>query len=166
MGCVDDDPPPFATQRIGHPANAITMDYAAMASQCVFDSPRDLWRINDFIHDCWFDVEDIILDKATSILSVMYLADLRDKASRKWWNDFFDSSSRKRPRRECYLRIRNVEDYTIRDTQRVGCYDFNVLKFDLQTSTIVFHTGIPIEISVQVRNFEISIEETDNILGP
>jgi hypothetical protein len=70
------------------------------------------------------------------------------------------------PAIECFLRIFHVKSYRINDTQKVGTYDFNVLKYDPREKCIVVLTGIPIDIRVCVEQFEVSVEVTDNVLEP
>jgi hypothetical protein len=134
-----------------------------MAKFLKITDPHDLDAVHDIIHDCYFDVGDIALDSSASVLSFRFRRLVT--RGRHGWKDFF-STSRMSPAIECFLRIFHVKSYRINDTQKVGTYDFNVLKYDPREKCIVVLTGIPIDIRVCVEQFEVSVEVTDNVLEP
>jgi hypothetical protein len=131
-----------------------------MAMYLKITSPKELDAVHDLIHDCYFDVDDTVFDTSSSVLSFRF----RRPATRDrhWWKDII--SARKSPQLiECFLRIYHVESYSINDSEKVGTYGFNVLVYDPSTRCIVVQTGVPIDIRVSVRDFEISVEVTDNL---
>ena len=122
------------------------------------NDPDELDSVHDLIHDCYFDVDDIAFDPLTSVLSFRFR---RLPKRHPWWRDFL-TTSKMSPTIECYLRIYDVESYSINDKERVGTYDFNVLHYESSRRCITVLTGTPIDIQIVVRNFGISVEETDN----
>jgi hypothetical protein len=118
--------------------------------------PGDIRAANDIIHDSFFDVDDITFNSQTSVLSFKFRRPIPSK--RLALTDFV-YSSRTKPAHEYMLIIRNVESYSIRDTEKVGTYDFDVLEFDPSTRRISIRTNIPIGISIVVRDLDIWVEE-------
>lgn len=53
------------------------------------------------------------------------------------------------------LEIRNVQEVTIRDTEKVGHYDINEITFDPARSTLLLTGGVPIEIVFSITRLEI-----------
>jgi hypothetical protein len=131
-----------------------------MAKNLKINNPKELRAVNDLIHDCYFDVDDIEFEASTSVLSFRFRRVVTQ--GKNWWKDFI-SNSKMSPAIECFLKIHHVESYSIKDTQKIGAYDFNVLVYDSSTSCIGVRTGVPIDIKMFVRDFEISVEVTDNL---
>lgn len=118
--------------------------------------PEDIRAANDIIHDCYFDVDDVAFDSQAAILSFKFRRPIPSKGLAL--RDFV-SSSRTKPARPYMLIIRNVQSYSIQDTEKVGAYDFDVLEFDPSTHRISVRTNIPIAITIVVRDLDIWIEE-------
>lgn len=74
--------------------------------------------INRKIHDRWFNIENVELDASRSILSVLFS---ESRSASKEPSGASAISS--------YLEIGNVERYTLRETEGVGRYDFNEVRF-------------------------------------
>ncbi len=125
--------------------------------------PSELDAVNDIIHDCYFDIADIVFDSSAASLSFKF----RKLVTRgkHGWKDFF-STSRMLPATECFLRFAGVESYQVNDTQKVGTYDLNVLEYNPKEGCVKVLTGIPIEVKVQVTRFDVSVEVTDNLIEP
>ncbi len=131
-----------------------------MAKHLKINNPKELDAVHDLIHDCYFDVDDVAFDASSSVLSFRF----RRVATRgKYGWKAFISTSKMSPAIECYLRFHHVESYSIKDTQKVGTYDFDVLAYDPSTKCIAVRTNVPIDIRIFVRDFEISVEVTDNL---
>jgi hypothetical protein len=122
--------------------------------------PKELDAVHDLIHDCYFDVGDIALDPSSSVLLFRFRRVVT--RGKHGWKDFF-STSKMFPAIECFLRIFHVESYSIDDSQQIGTYDFNILHYDARAKCIAVQTGVPIDIKVFVRDFEVSVEVTDNV---
>jgi hypothetical protein len=134
-----------------------------MAKFLRITDPRDLDTVHDIIHDCYFDVADIVFDSPAGLLSFKFRKLIT--RGRHGWKDFF-FTSRTLPAVECFLRFSDVELYQIDDTEKVGSYDFNVLKYDPREKCISVLTGIPIKIKIRVKRFDVSVEVTDNAFEP
>lgn len=132
-----------------------------MSARICIENPNEIPVILDEIHDCWFDVEDILLDSKTSILSIKFKREAIDKrrtSSRGWVLKKVEI-----PFVHCLLKIYHVKHYSINDTEGVGTYDFNELRFDPKLKRMCITTGVPIDIEIMVENFEVCVEVTDRI---
>lgn len=123
--------------------------------------PEELHLVHDIIHDCFFDVDDIRFDSEQSTLTFRFRRPI--SSDRIKLKDFV-YTSKSRPTVECFLTIYNVKSYSISDTENVGTYDFNVLDFDPLKHCLTIGTNVPIDIKLEVRDFRISVEQTDNLL--
>jgi len=128
----------------------------------VIQDPKDLPAIVDLIHDCWFDIADVVFHPRQSLLSIRYKRPVREKAQvlRRlllWkWIEV--------PLVECFLEINHVIESRVEDQQGIRLYDFNTISYDSSSNTVRVNTGIPTTITMKVTQFEISIEETDNVV--
>ena len=133
-----------------------------MARRTVIQDPKDLPAIVDLIHDCWFDIADVVFHPRQSLLSIRYKRPVREKAQILWrlflwkWIEV--------PLIECFLEINHVIESRVEDQQGIRLYDFNTISYDSSSNTVRVDTGIPTTITMKVTQFEISIEETDNVV--
>jgi hypothetical protein len=142
--------------------DTFAMGALIMPKRTVVKDPSDLPRIVDIIHDCWFDLGRIQFDAGDSALTIPFRRERSHEGSRLRWSDFF---SRARGRGfECFLRIGQVDSYSVVDTQKVRIYDFNELTYDPETKRIRITTGVPLEMSVTVKDLDVSVEETDKVV--
>ena len=100
-----------------------------------------LRELVNLVHDYWFNVEKVILDRATGVVSFP----VEPKRS-----DLLSGSSN-----GFILEVRNVRELTIMDTEKVGYYDIDQLTFDSNSSAIILTGGIPIEIIFRISVVEI-----------
>ncbi len=126
------------------------------------EEPAHLATIIDFIHDCWFERDSIRLDPERSELIIRFV---RPDAGRGSVVQKVLFVKRVRvPVMECLLRIHHVRDFSVEDKAQVGRYDFNEILFHEGEKRIRITTGVPIGIEIQVDRFEVSVEETDNVV--
>ncbi len=126
------------------------------------NSPKDINRILSLIHDEWFDKNDIKFIASSVSLEI--------KLKRKKYEDqkiikrilFIQKLSF--PIVESILRINYVDNYQIEDTANIGSYDFNEIKYDEKGKEILITSGFPLIIKIKVREFAISLEDTDRII--
>jgi len=123
--------------------------------------PKNIATILDVIHDCWFDRDEITFDAEQRILSVRFIKEVGPV--RIVDKKLFLKRVRV-PMIECFLRIYSVKEYKVTDTEKVGKYDFNEIKYDPYLNLIRITTGIPLDITLQVVQFDVAVEETDNII--
>jgi hypothetical protein len=134
-----------------------------MATQLSINDPADLHAINDLIHDCYFDIEEIAFDRSSSVLSFRFRRLITK--GKLWWRDII-SASKMRPATEGFLRIHHVDSYSVDDTQKLGTNSFNVLTYDLSAKRVLVQGNVPMNITIFVHQFEISVEVTDNAFEP
>ncbi len=130
-----------------------------MPKRTVVKDPSDLPRIVGIIHDCWFDLDRIQFDAGDSALTIPFRCERSHEGSRIRWSVFFS-----RARGRCFerlIRIGHVDSYSVVDTQKVRFYDFNELTYDPETKQIRITTGVPLEMTVTVKELDVSVEETD-----
>jgi len=122
----------------------------------------DLGRINEVIHDHWFDLDDVTLNEATSILQIEFLRPpLEAGGATSGWSLLRRVEV---PYVASFLRVHRVRSWALKDTQRVGTYDFNELRFDQAKQRIQVTTGIPLELYADVEAFEVSVAVTENVV--
>lgn len=125
-------------------------------------SPKEIKSILNVIHDCWFNINDVIFDSSSGILTIKFGREMIDKKEiigKRWFLKRI-----KIPIVECILKIYNVKDYSIRDKAHVETYDFNELNYDSKLKQIHISTGFPVDIEIMVDDFEVSVEETGKVL--
>lgn len=95
------------------------------------------------IHDLWFDVEQVknnYSDNSVKFGLASNSSDLKEKKIEKT------------------LKVNNVANLEINDTEQVGYYDVNELIYDKDNKTVTVTTGVPIQIKIQVNDFELELE--------
>lgn len=104
--------------------------------------------VNDRIHDRWFDVSGVKFDESRGVLRVPF--------------DESRSPTKHGPgvrlATRC-LEIGNVERYTLKESEGVGRYDFNVLRYAPESRTITVTTGIPLTFEVLVRSLDVRVRD-------
>lgn len=131
-----------------------------------FDNPNEenLNRINEFVHDWFFEIEDVDFDPSAGILLIPFV--------RGFWEEEVKGTSiidkllfrSKVPYFECCLKIQQVIEYQITDTEQIGGYDFCSIEFDgLNTINIV--TNIPLSFKIIVNEFSITMLKENEMLG-
>ncbi len=136
------------------------------------DSPEFLDVVNYLIHDCFFDIDHISFDATEGVLSVPFSFELTAKVPRQdshtapgtlrkavaRWLRLPPSTPRTHVQSlPAMLRIEQVRDYSLIDTEGVGRYDFNKLSYDPSSGVIRVLTGIPLHFTVQVRSLAIGV---------
>lgn len=109
------------------------------------DDPDEIATINDRIHDCWFLATRI--READAIVTIPFASRLTRRARDAW----FDAE----------LRIAHVKTWSIVDSERVEIYDFVGLVFDRGSDAIRVDTAIPLDLRLEVADFDVQIEIPD-----
>jgi hypothetical protein len=126
------------------------------------NDPAQIPTVLDYIHDCWFDVEEIVFQRDTSVFSIRFKREMSDMS--RIVEKGLLSKKLCVPLVECFLKIHHASNYRVNDTEHVGLYDFNELEYDPNLRRINITTGVPIEIRVGVERFEVSVEITDKVV--
>jgi hypothetical protein len=122
----------------------------------------DLSRINEVIHDYWFDLDDVTFDEAASMLVIRFSRPLvKTDAPASGWSLLRRVEV---PYVESFLRLHHVRGWALEDTERIGSYDFNELRFDEGKQRIQITTGVPLNLSADVERLEVSVLVTDNVV--
>ncbi len=104
---------------------------------------KQLPKLLDLVHDYWFNVEQLALDPETR--SVVLRLEPSHSALIQGSSSGFG------------VVIMNVDELTIKDTEKVRDYDINEITFDPTERTLVLTGGVPIEIAFRVSALEIRV---------
>lgn len=133
-----------------------------MGAEVRITKGSDLSRINEVIHDYWFDLDDVTFDEATSILEIRFpRPSVKNAVPSSGWSLLRRVEV---PYVESFLRIHHVQGWALEDTERIGSYDFNELRFDEGKQRIQITTGVPLKLSAHVERFEVSVLVTDKVV--
>lgn len=116
----------------------------------VFELPE----IIDIFHDQWFDLNSICLCKTNFTLDIPFQrVNLIDKMKQ------FCSFMKKGTLVDhlWVLRINQVVCFKVKDTEKIGLYDFNEITYCPDNNLIRVLTGIPLEFAVKVNAFDLSV---------
>lgn len=104
-------------------------------------SANQLGELLNLVHDRWFNVERVALDKERKTVAM----DLEDNKA----------NLAKGSKDGIRLLIKNAEALTVNDTEKVRDYDLNEIKFDAAGGRLIITGGIPITIEVKVTALSI-----------
>jgi hypothetical protein len=105
------------------------------------DHADDLQLITALVHDGWFDLALVAANPQESRIDIPI------------------ERQRGRTHVKSRMIIDNVKGHTIRDTERVGRYDFNTFHFDATNGTLGIRTGIPLEFIITVNRLSVRLED-------
>ena len=118
--------------------------------------------ILDIIHDCWFDIGDINYYPEESLLEIKFERELVCEGVLEGGGIFFKRV--RIPTIECLLRFYHVRNFVINDTEQVGRYDLTGIEYQADLKRLFINTGIPLDIMLEVEQFEVVVEETDRVI--
>lgn len=127
-----------------------------MALEVRVTDPAEVDHIHSLIHDNFFEPENVVFDSDSRTLVFPFERDAMEEVNLGCLWVF--TRRPKIPVKVCLLKVHNVRDYTIRDTERIGKYDFNVIEYNAKEKVVEIMTNFPIGISIKVEAFEISVE--------
>jgi hypothetical protein len=120
----------------------------------VATTEKELYRINDIVHDRFFLFDDIWHSAEDRLIEIPLTVLSRDIA------DVFDLTPPDDEKRyhlwTAVLRIWNVEDFEVVDKAQTGEIDINYIKYDLNHVRIV--GGLPAEVRVHVTDLRLELE--------
>ena len=119
-----------------------------MINKIDIKKPSEIIKITDAIHDCWFDLNEIQFDKDKSILLIPYEVKKKEGPLK----------TPKESKTNYLLQIKNVKDYKINDTEKIGSYDFNKIEYYEDKNQIIITTGVPLGFTIYTFGFGISIK--------
>ena len=109
------------------------------------DDVPSLGKVSNVVHDCWIDLERTTLVAGTFRIPLKQVAGMFSSASSP-------ASA------EGELAIHNVVSVELVDSERIGYYDINELKYDDRSGTIVVQTGVPLVLRLVVSSINVSAE--------
>lgn len=127
--------------------------------------PEKLASIVDFIHDRRFDKEKIVFHPETTVLEIVFYREVLEKS--KITKKFLFFKKRIVPVMEYILKILHVDNYQIHEGSQIGPGSedfFNTITYDKKEKQLQISTVISKGISVKVRDFEVSIEDTGRVV--
>ena len=119
--------------------------------------------ILDIIHDCWFDLDDINYYPEESLLVIKFERELICEGVLEGGGIFFKRV--RIPTIECLLNFYHVRNFVINDTEKVGRYDLTGIEYQADLKRLFINTGIPLDIMLEVEQFEVVVEETDRVIS-
>lgn len=120
-------------------------------------SASELAPVNQFIHDEWFDVDEIVFDEGAGVVTIPFTRPAQEQQGHRigrvgrLYQVEVDKC-------ESYLRIYHVRHWSVEDSQLVGRYDFNEVKYDPESKIVRITTGVPIVLLAEVGELEVSVE--------
>jgi hypothetical protein len=119
-----------------------------------FTMAEDLESITNFIHDSFFELDNIQFNFSKKLLIIPFVRefyDLHEPISHSLLGKV------NIPSFNSFLKIPNALSYTITDTEEVGSYDFESISFDTSKNSLRINTNITLSFEIIVSNFEIII---------
>jgi hypothetical protein len=113
-------------------------------------SPNQLGDLLNLVHDRWFNVERVALDKEHKTVAMHLEANKANLAK--------GSADGIR------LFIKNAEALAVNDTEKVRDYDLSEIKFDAASGRVIITGGIPITIEVKVTALDIEANAASQLL--
>lgn len=104
---------------------------------------KDLQKITEQVHDMWFDIEQIKESYKNGIVLIKLAKETKDLEKSKAGK---------------VIKISKIHKLDIKDTEKVGYYDFNEIKYDKGKSCLSITTGVPVSIKLYVEFIEIVLE--------
>lgn len=101
---------------------------------------KDLKKITEEIHDMWFDINQIRESYRNGVALIKLAKQAKDLEKSK---------------SEQVIKISRVNKLDIKDTEKVGYYDFNEIKYDKDKGFLEITTGVPVSIKLYVESIEI-----------
>lgn len=126
----------------------------------IYSNIAKLGQIVDFIHDQSFDIDHVRFED--EILTIEFMKERTNKEIIK--GNIFLWKKSITLFEECILLIHNVKDYQIKDTEKIGIYDFNTIDYYTGENKIRINTSIPMDFEISISKFKIEIIETGVVI--
>lgn len=121
---------------------------------CVVD-PKDIGAIGAAVHDLWFDVGRVEFEPDGRNL-VIYLEG--DPPFRRGNSHSTASDGEQRLNHLGQLTFNNVKRYSAIESEGIGRYDINTLRYYEGEKRIDVLTNIPLEFQIWVDDFSVNLE--------
>lgn len=114
------------------------------AMEITINDSKDLRKITSLVHDSWFDIDQVLQDHKNGIVKIYFQKSSKLPADKK--------------NRFASITIKNVQRLEVKDTEKIGYYDFNEIKYLEKERCLVITTGVPIGIKIFISFLEIVLE--------
>jgi hypothetical protein len=114
----------------------------------------ELESIAGFLHDRWFDLEEVRLDNTRNELRVPFL-DRRPGSGRI--RRRLAGRAEEGPQVAGELVVSNVVGYSIDDRAGVRWFDFKWISYDDQTRRLSIRSNMPLEVLIIVEDLDVSL---------
>ena len=114
--------------------------------------PDQLEELSSLIHDEHFDLNDVTFRNDQKVVEIPYRRIFHDGPCRTIRNWFIFKTIEVDVIR-ALLTIRNVEEYTFKDSARIGTFSFNTVSYDARV--LVFECCEPLELRMVVSRLDI-----------
>jgi hypothetical protein len=126
------------------------------------DNIGNMSKVNDVIHDCYFELRDIHFEEHQGVLSIKFnriLPGKRSVISRKW---IFKKV--KIPEFYYYLKIENVLNWQLAHQGASESWDyFNIMKFNKEENLIIVKCVIAAELKIWVSGLKLNMYNSGKI---
>lgn len=112
--------------------------------EITINDSKDLRKITSLVHDSWFDIDQVLQDHKNGIVKIYFQKSSKLPADKK--------------NRFASITIKNVQRLEVKDTEKIGYYDFNEIKYLEKERCLVITTGVPIGIKIFISFLEIVLE--------
>jgi hypothetical protein len=123
----------------------------------------ELKVITQFVHDCAFNIDDIVHDTQSATVKIPFRRVLdrpttvRSILGRLGLVDY--------PEAEYILTVGKVKSFVAHDTQGVGRFEFESLKYDPDEHRLHVATDIPSRIVAGVEELMLGVDKTGNVFS-
>lgn len=133
------------------------MDQAEKLFEVIVTDEKGLYDFYYYIHDESFNIKEIKFDSAAKVIEIPFKRCYHGLGT-KIRKNYFVFKSWEVPVLRCSLKIMNVEDYTIVDTNGVVTNSFNVIKYDAEKRLVSIDTNIPTQMEIKVSSLRLEYQ--------
>ncbi|HYJ78681.1 MAG TPA: hypothetical protein VEW03_03690 [Longimicrobiaceae bacterium] len=131
-----------------------------MAIQVRCSHPDELDRLVDLVHDQWFELDEITYDQARGEVTIPFAHQAFEKTRGSGIGRLFPGTRVSVHR--AAVRVRSVTALEIRDTERIGTYQFNDFTYE-PGGVLRVRSSIPLGLTIHVTRLDASVEVTDEV---
>lgn len=118
---------------------------------------RQLEDLNGLIHDEFFELDDVRFQKDRKIVEIPYRRIFYDGPRRLVRNWFIFKTVEVDVIR-ALLTVRNVQEYTYKDSARIGTFSFNTVTYD--GTVLLFECCEPLQLRMFVSKLDVESQDT------
>ena len=124
---------------------------------------QDLSKINAVIHDMSFDISQIEFDAKANRLTIPF--DYQDESQARITKAGLFIKSYVLPVYRGSLLVDATRSFSLVDTEEVGTYKFNTIKYDPNRKKLTVQATVPLQLEADVDELSVSIETSNEKVG-